>query len=148
MTTSATPARLRPRLALRTAYRSSDSILPGRAVVIPSWDINGVRIPLNEGCWNGESYVNPAYAGGSYRDAIKAYVDLLTANGIYVILDLHWSDGMDLSSSGCGSAEALCEKPMPDAAQAVPFWKYAWIILPRACVGRRSSDSIWPNGPW
>ena len=88
-----------------------------------SWDINAVRIPLNEACWNGESYVNPAYAGGNYRSAIKAYVDLLTANGIYVILDLHWSDGMVPGSSGCGSAESLCEKPMPDAAQAVPFWK-------------------------
>ena len=27
------------------------------------WDVNAVRVPLNEACWNGESYVNPAYAG-------------------------------------------------------------------------------------
>ena len=24
-----------------------------------SWDINAVRVPLNEACWNGESYVDP-----------------------------------------------------------------------------------------
>ena len=24
---------------------------------IKSWDVNAVRVPLNEACWNGESYV-------------------------------------------------------------------------------------------
>jgi len=86
------------------------------------WDINVVRIPLDEACWNGESYVDPADAGNNYRKAIKAYVDLLNSDGIYVILDLHWTDGWDSASSGCHSAEALCQKPMPDAAEAVPFW--------------------------
>ena len=87
-----------------------------------SWGINAVRLPLNEACWNGESYVNPAFAGNNYRDAIKAYVDLLNSNGIYVILDLQWTDGWDSESVGCDSAEAMCQKPMPDAAEAVPFW--------------------------
>jgi endoglucanase len=87
------------------------------------WDVNAVRVPLNEACWNGESYVNPAYAGASYRNAIRRYVNLLNANGIVAILDLHWTDGAYTGpSSGCSSAEAVCQKPMPDAAQAVPFW--------------------------
>src|SRR5580658_2001135 len=34
-----------------------------------SWGINAVRIPLNEACWNGESYVNSAYSGSAYRSA-------------------------------------------------------------------------------
>ena len=87
------------------------------------WDVNAVRVPLNEACWNGESYVNPAYAGASYQNAIKAYVHLLNANGIVAILDLHWTDGAYTGpSAGCSSAEAVCQKPMPDAAQAIPFW--------------------------
>jgi endoglucanase len=87
------------------------------------WDVNAVRVPLNEACWNGESYVNPAYAGANYQNAIKAYVHLLNANGIVAILDLHWTDGAYTGpSSGCSSAQAVCQKPMPDAAQAVPFW--------------------------
>jgi hypothetical protein len=86
-----------------------------------SWDINAVRVPLNEACWNGENYVNPAYAGADYRSAIEAYVQLLNANGIIVILDLHWSDGA-YNGPGCGSSQALCQKPMPDAAESVPFW--------------------------
>jgi endoglucanase len=39
------------------------------------------------------------------------------------ILDLHWTDGVYTGgSSGCSSAQATCQKPMPDAAQAIPFW--------------------------
>ena len=40
-------------------------------LAMESWDINAVRLPLNEACWNGESYVNPAYAGANYRSAIE-----------------------------------------------------------------------------
>jgi endoglucanase len=88
-----------------------------------NWGVNAVRVPLNEACWNAESYVNSAYAGANYQSAIKAYVNLLNANGIVAILDLHWTDGAYTGpSSGCSSAEAVCQKPMPDAAQAVPFW--------------------------
>jgi hypothetical protein len=89
-----------------------------------SWGpVNAVRVPLNEACWNAESYVNSAYAGTTYINAIKSYVSLLNANGIVAILDLHWTDGTYTgNSSGCSSAQATCQKPMPDAAQAIPFW--------------------------
>jgi hypothetical protein len=88
-----------------------------------SWGINAVRVPLNEACWNGESYVNAADAGTNYISAIKSYVSLLNANGLVAILDLHWTDGAYTGpSAGCSSAEATCQKPMPDAAQAIPFW--------------------------
>ena len=88
-----------------------------------SWGVNAVRVPLNEACWNAESYVNSAYAGANYQSAIKAYVNLLNANGIVAILDLHWTDGLYTgNSSGCSPAEAVCQKPMPDSAESVPFW--------------------------
>jgi endoglucanase len=89
-----------------------------------SWGpVNAVRVPLNEACWNAESYVDSAYAGTNYINAIKAYVSLLNSNGIVAILDLHWTDGLYTgNSSGCSSAEAICQKPMPDAAEAIPFW--------------------------
>ena len=89
-----------------------------------SWGpVNAVRVPLNEACWNGESYVDSAYAGSTYQQAIVNYVNLLNSNGIVAILDLHWTDGAYTgSSSGCSSAEAVCQKPMPDAAEAIPFW--------------------------
>ena len=97
----------------------------GRASVsaMRSWGINAVRIPLNEACWNGEPYVDPAYAGANYQSAIRTYVNLLNANGMVAILDLHWADGRYTGpSSACASPQARCLKPMPDAAQAIPFW--------------------------
>jgi endoglucanase len=88
-----------------------------------SWGINAVRIPLNEACWNGEPYVPTAYSGANYQSAIRTYVNLLNANGMVAILDLHWTDGTYAGpSSACASAQARCLKPMPDAAQAIPFW--------------------------
>ena len=86
--------------------------------------INAVRVPLNEACWNDESYVNKAYAGAKYRAAVTTYVNRLNANGIVAIVDLHWTDGLYPGpASACMSAQAVCQKPMPDVAQAVPFWK-------------------------
>jgi hypothetical protein len=87
------------------------------------WGINAVRVPLNEACWNGESYV-PASAGGStYQAAVRSYVNLLNNNGIVAILDLHCTDGgYNGTASACASAQATCQKPMPDTAQSVPFW--------------------------
>ncbi|HEV2345533.1 MAG TPA: cellulase family glycosylhydrolase [Actinocrinis sp.] len=91
--------------------------------VMKEWGINAVRIPLNEACWNSESYVNAAYAGAAYQSAIKSYVNLLNDNGIVAVLDLHWTDGAYSGpGAGCGSAQATCQKPMPDTAEAVPFW--------------------------
>ena len=88
-----------------------------------SWGINAVRLPLNEDCWNGESNVKAAYSGKNYRTAIENYVHLLNANGMVVILDLHWSDGRYTgAAAGCSSAQARCQTPMPDSAHALPFW--------------------------
>ncbi len=90
---------------------------------IKSWGSDVVRMPLNEACWNGESYVNSAYSGANYQNAIKSEVTLMNASGLDVILDLHWTDGLYTGpSAGCSSAQAVCQKPMPDSAQAIPFW--------------------------
>jgi endoglucanase len=91
---------------------------------IKSWHgVNAVRVPLNEACWNGESYVNPSFAGTNYINSVKTYVNLVNSNGLVAILDLHWTDGTYTGpSSSCSSAQATCQKPMPDAAQAIPFW--------------------------
>lgn len=87
------------------------------------WDIKAVRVPLNEACWNGQKDVPKKYRGAPYQKAVQAYVRLLNANGMVAILDLHWSDGLYLGpGSTCASPGAFCEKPMPDAAQSVPFW--------------------------
>ena len=92
-----------------------------------AWDINAVRVPLNEACWNGQSYVERQYRGARYRRAVESYVRLLNRNGIVAILDLHWSNGrFSPKPTGvppvCTVSAAICQKPMPDARQSVPFW--------------------------
>jgi aryl-phospho-beta-D-glucosidase BglC (GH1 family) len=81
---------------------------------IRTWKTNVVRVPLNEDCWLGINGIDPRYSGDAYQRAIEAYVDLLNANGLYAILDLHWS------APGTTPASGL--RPMPDADHASAFW--------------------------
>jgi aryl-phospho-beta-D-glucosidase BglC (GH1 family) len=77
-----------------------------------AWNINAVRIPLNEDCWLGINGV--VFGGAKYQAALKAYVNLLTANGMAVILDLHWAaPGTEMANGQLG---------MADASHAPTFW--------------------------
>lgn len=77
-----------------------------------SWNINVVRIPLNEDCWLG---INGAHVGGSaYQSAIEGYVKLLTSNGIAAILDLHWN--------APGTQLATKQQVMADSDHTPAFW--------------------------
>ncbi|HEY7429359.1 MAG TPA: cellulase family glycosylhydrolase [Streptosporangiaceae bacterium] len=90
--------------------------------VMKTWHINAVRVPLNQACWNHESYVSGGVSGTAYRNAVKAYVRLLTASGMVAILDLHWTDGTYTGpSAGCSSWRSVCQKPMPGTG-AIRFW--------------------------
>jgi aryl-phospho-beta-D-glucosidase BglC (GH1 family) len=89
-----------------------------------AWNIHVVRIPLNEECWLGTSDV-PATgtSGAAYQQAVKDYVNLLVANGMNVILDLHWTYGQYTGpGAGCSDVKASCQKPMPDTQYTPMFW--------------------------
>jgi hypothetical protein len=58
---------------------------------IASWDVNFVRVPLNEDCWLGINGVKRAYGGAAYRKAVVRYVKLLHRYGMYVELSLIWA---------------------------------------------------------
>jgi endoglucanase len=84
------------------------------AAAMASWGINAVRLPLNEDCWLGTDG-QPSFGSASgYRAAVRAWVDLLTANGLVVILDLHWSGGTGLVAGG--------QRPFLDD-QSPAFWR-------------------------
>ncbi len=79
-----------------------------------SWDVDVVRVPLNEDCWLGVN--TPAGRGGApYRRIVAAYVRALHAAHLYVILDLH------LAAPGATAARA--QLPMADAGHAPAFWR-------------------------
>jgi endoglucanase len=79
-----------------------------------AWKINAVRIPLNEDCWLSLNGVSAKASGAAYQSAILTWVNLLLQNGIYPILDLHWTEN--------NGAKATGQQPMPDAAHAADFW--------------------------
>ncbi|HYW25080.1 MAG TPA: cellulase family glycosylhydrolase, partial [Terriglobales bacterium] len=106
---------------------------------IAGWaGVNAVRVPLNEECWLGSGNIPAAFAGSNYISAVQAYVNVLHSHGLVAILDLHWTEGKYSNQDGISPAckeptgqfansnfsefQAICQKPMPDAALSVPFW--------------------------
>jgi endoglucanase len=89
------------------------------AAAIAAWHATAVRIPLNEDCWLGENG-EPAdgLTASAYRQAIESYAGDLEADGIYPILDLHWTNPGDLVSHG---EPADGQHAMPDA-HSLDFW--------------------------
>ncbi|GCF07018.1 cellulase family glycosylhydrolase [Dictyobacter arantiisoli] len=82
---------------------------------LQSWDINTVRLPLNEDCWLGiNGFPAGSYNAAQYQQAIVSYVNLLNANNIAVILDLHWA--------APGTQKATAQTPMPDLDHTSTFW--------------------------
>jgi hypothetical protein len=76
---------------------------PGDAASIAAmatWNIDAVRVPLNEDCWLGINGAPAAYSGANYRNAIGGYVNRLHAAGMYAIVDLHWNAQGSLPADG------------------------------------------------
>jgi hypothetical protein len=85
-----------------------------------AWKVRAVRIPLNEDCWLG---LSGSPSGATYQQAVKDYANLLVANGINPILDLHWTHGQYTGNiSACADVNATCQKPMPSMQYTPTFW--------------------------
>lgn len=90
---------------------------------IADWNVNTVRIPLNEECWLGLSNIKPEYAGANYIAAVKDLVTKVKAHGMTPMLELHWSHGQYTgNSAGCADVHASCQKPMPNMQYTPSFW--------------------------
>jgi endoglucanase len=92
---------------------SQDDDTNAAAAAMVSWGINAIRVPLNQNCWLGSDSSDYGTAAG-YQAAVAAWVGILNAHGIVVILDLHWSAPTGQRASG--------QWPMADA-NSVTFWK-------------------------
>jgi hypothetical protein len=79
-----------------------------------TWNVNAVRVPLNEDCWLGINGVPSAFSGSAYQSAVEAWVNLLTSNGMIVVVDLHWT--------APGSTLAQAQAPMADADHSPAAW--------------------------
>src|SRR5947207_1314213 len=83
-----------------------------------SWNIDAVRVPLNEDCWLGINGAPAAFGGANYRNAIAGYVTRLHAAGIYAIVDLHWNAQGSLPADG----KTGQGRKMADLDHAPAFW--------------------------
>ncbi len=81
-----------------------------------SWDINVVRIPLNEDCWLGFDTWRSA-EGRRTGGSSSATSPPCTAAGLYVILDLHWAAPSGTKANG--------QTHMADADHTPAFWRSA-----------------------
>jgi hypothetical protein len=108
---------------------------PYSVAVMRSWGINAVRLAVNEDCWLGEptaangsptsatlpdrcaTYASPEMCetAAGYRTALERYVALLSASGLYVVIDLQ-------NTAPPGDAATSGIDYFPDAADAPTFW--------------------------
>ena len=94
---------------------------PGDAASVAamaSWNIDAVRVPLNEDCWLGINGAPAAYSGTNYRNAIAGYVSRLHAAGMYAIVDLHWNAQGSLPADGRTGQG----RQMADLDHSPAFW--------------------------
>jgi hypothetical protein len=88
---------------------------------IKAWKANAVRLPLNEASWLGATCKDPASGGTRSADPGRNYVatvtkaiDDATAQGFYVILDLHMS--------APGTYCPMIQNTMADKDNSLRFW--------------------------
>src|SRR3982750_3982774 len=91
---------------------------PSSITALLTWNINAVRLPLNEHCWLGIN--NTLVSADEYQSAIIDYATRLHQKGLYVVLDLHWSaPGSTVIMGGNGGNQLVT---MAFADHAIAFW--------------------------
>jgi len=103
------------------------------------WNVNAIRIPLNELSYLGTKcvvpYTGPTYGkpgkvqesdpGHNYRKRLAEVVERATAENLYIILDLHFNAPNDHKNVVDGVADQCPGEmnPLPDADHAIDFWR-------------------------
>jgi endoglucanase len=101
-----------------------DTIPLSQALIhaILAWHANVVRIPLNEDCWLDVPSSNPppaATSGANYIGPISTFVNLATASGLIVEVDLHVGGGPYLAKNG-NNVDSF---PAMDTNYSGAFWQ-------------------------
>jgi len=83
-------------------------------VAINDWHVNHIRLPMSQDRWFGKA-PEQNDQGKVYRALIDEIVKLCASKGVYIMLDLHWSN------TGVWG-ERIGQHSMPDENSAA-FWK-------------------------
>jgi aryl-phospho-beta-D-glucosidase BglC (GH1 family) len=95
-----------------------------------AWGVNTIRVPLNEAsylglmCVNASKQTQNADPGNNYKTRLKQVVNRATSEGLYVILDLHWTAPDDPLNAvnGVSAQCAAGQNPVPDISHSIAFW--------------------------
>ena len=79
-----------------------------------TWNVNVVRVPLNEDCWLNINGIDAQYAGNNYINAIVTYVNLLHQYGMYAEVSLMWG--------APGAYQATYQPAAPDRDHSPSMW--------------------------
>jgi hypothetical protein len=79
-----------------------------------TWNVDVVRVPINEDCWLGINGVPAADGGANYISAIVNYVKLLRTYGMYAEISLMWA--------APGSVPATYQDAAPDEDHSPATW--------------------------
>jgi aryl-phospho-beta-D-glucosidase BglC (GH1 family) len=82
---------------------------------IAAWNVNVVRVPLNEDCWLGINGAPVGFPSAQYRQEVIEWVNRLHAHGMLAILDLH--------ANAPGAQLAHDFREMADADHSPEFWR-------------------------
>ena len=91
---------------------------PNSISALLTWNMNTVRLPLNEHCWLGIN--GTLISADEYRSSIVDYVVRLHQKNLYVVLDLHWSAPGSTVITGGNSGNQLVTMAFAD--HAIDFW--------------------------
>ncbi|HUT45886.1 MAG TPA: cellulase family glycosylhydrolase [Sedimentisphaerales bacterium] len=83
-------------------------------VAIDDWHVNHIRLPLSQDRWFGKAPEQDDQ-GKAYRAIVDEIVKLCASKGVYIMLELHWSN------AGVWG-EQIAQHSMPDENSA-EFWK-------------------------
>jgi endoglucanase len=83
-------------------------------VAIDDWKVNHVRLPLSQDRWFGKA-PEQTDEGKAYRALVDEIVQLCASKGVYIMLDLHWSDVGEWGQN-------IGQHSMPDE-NSLAFWK-------------------------
>ncbi len=148
----------------------ASSLLSWDDTAKPGHAINMVRLPLHEECWLGINGAPAAYAGSNYQAFVKRVVDKLTAQGVYVALDLQWSTGFSNWLPGKDSVNGDLNgmDNAPNKEHSITFWQQVATIYKSypnvafdlynepelmckagsGCPSNILSGSYWPQEEW
>ena len=81
-----------------------------------TWNVNMIRVQLNEDCWLNINGVDSGVSGEAYINAIQSFVETLNEYGIYAYISL-------MQGTPGSEPQTEAEPPAPDEDHSPLFWE-------------------------